>query len=112
MLCAGTGRAIAALSSASGDCRGQGACGDSGTPLANRLVRSDGSASVIDCPSRQSKSDSEGAGRVSAPVKTKLGIFGQCEIATVSDGGCNCHCWGSVGVTDSSDVAGTTWTMG
>ena len=44
-------------------------------------------------------------------ANTKFGILGQCEIATVSDGGCNCHCCGSVGVAGSSGVAGTTWTM-
>src|SRR5712664_2536317 len=108
MLSAGTGRALAALSSGNGDCRGQGASRGGGTPRASRLARSKGSASVINCPSRQSKSDNAGAGSVSAPVKTKLGIFGQCEIATVSDGGCNCHCCGSVGVAGCPDVAGTT----
>ncbi len=108
-LCAGTGRALAAASGGSGDCRGHGACRGSGTPRPDRLVRS--SANVIDFPSRQSRSDSAGAGSVPASAKTKLGIFGQCEIATFSDGGCNCHSCGSVGVAGFCGVAGTTWTM-
>src|SRR5260370_41188433 len=106
MLCAGTGNAIAAPSSGRGDCRGQGASRGSGTPRARCLARSNGSVSG-NRPSCQSKSDSAGAGSVPASVKTKFGILGQCEIATVSDGGCNCHCGGSVGVAGCPGGRGT-----
>src|SRR6266850_1098625 len=111
MFCAGTGRTIAALPNSLGDSRGHGACGGSGIPCARRLGRSNGSASRSSCPSCHPESCNEGAGSVPAPAKTNLGILGQCEIATVSEGGCNCHCGGSVGVFGCCPVAGTTWTM-
>jgi len=75
-------------------------------PPAVGLIRERGQFSIM-----RSESDSHGAGSVSVSVKTKLGIFDQWEIATVSVAGCNCHCCGSVGVAASSGVAGTTWTM-
>ena len=103
------GQGDGGFSRGSADCRGQGASRGSGTPCAGRLGRS--SAKAIGRASRQSRSDSEGAGSVPASAKTKFGIFGQCEIATFSDGGCNRHCCGSVGVAGRSGVAGTTWTM-
>src|SRR5436305_165987 len=97
----GTGRAIAALAAGCGASRGHGACCGKGTaPRERRCGRPNDSGNATSRPSYQS--DAGGAGSVAALAYVKLGIFGQCEIATFSETGCNCHCCGSVGVFGSS----------
>jgi len=71
-----------------------------GTPRVRR-------ACAISSESRQSRSEKTGAGSVARSANTKRGIFGQREIAIVSDGGCSSHCCGTVAVAGRSAVART-----
>ena len=104
-LAAGTGSAASVPAGGSVVCRGHSATGGRGTPRPRRAARTP--RSVV-C---QSRSDNAGTGSAAGPAEANFGTFGQREIATISDGGCNSHCCGSVGVAGRSGVAGTTWTM-
>ena len=98
---AGTGKVFKALVCTESDGRGHSASGGRGTPRECRTP----CRSSLSC---QSRWDSLGADSMPRSARTKFGILGQRAIATVSDGGCNCHCCGSVGVAGRSGVAGTT----
>lgn len=102
-LCAGVGSAASAPAFGSTVGCGHG--------VATRMPRARRGAMPPAMLLRQPTSVNAGAESAALAAKANFGIFGQREVATISDAGRTCHCCGSVGVAGRSGVAGTTWTM-